>query len=414
MRISNPLKVNNQFLDQEKFLRQRAQENMQKGKILAAFMIAFDFVLALFDIIFWLANINVSFHFAYYLTMYLLMISLNALFLFFIRKNNIQEASVAQLHKFEIYFTVYVTLVMIWGSVVSIMDQILYGQLLVFMINMIAGSVIFLLPSRKMLYPFLCSSLVLFIGLPLAQRSGNILIGHYINLSIFIVTSWLASRLIYISSCNNMVSKELLKQSNLLLQNKIEENYLIHEQLLQANQQLKVLSSIDELTGIPNRRSFNNYVHTTLSMQKGIRRLASILMIDIDLFKEYNDSYGHISGDKVLITIADIINNIAKQHHHFAARFGGEEFIYIAFDADKEAAVSIATAIKNATLQQKIPHTRSKDASLSVSVGIYTTCIAGENEIENAVILADKALYQAKACGRNRVCTYEQIDSEQE
>jgi len=161
----------------------------------------------------------------------------------------------------------------------------------------------------------------------------------------------------------------------------------------------------DGLTGIANRRHFD------VAMEKEHRRAKrggtplSLLMIDIDHFKAYNDHYGHQKGDQCLIQVAAALAGILKRPCDLMARYGGEEFAMILPETDVDQALLMAEAIRARTQQLAIPHERTTDASqlVTVSIGIATQKAEATVEIDALIGAADRALYQAKRNGRNRV-----------
>ncbi|MHA4867346.1 GGDEF domain-containing protein [Duganella sp. PWIR1] len=161
----------------------------------------------------------------------------------------------------------------------------------------------------------------------------------------------------------------------------------------------------DGLTGIANRRHFD------VAMEKEHRRAKragtplSLLMIDIDHFKAYNDHYGHQKGDQCLIQVAAALAEMLKRPCDLMARYGGEEFAMILPETDAEQAGLMAESIRARAQELAIPHARSSDASnlVTVSIGIATKRADEQVEIEALIGGADRALYQAKRNGRNRI-----------
>jgi predicted signal transduction protein with EAL and GGDEF domain len=180
---------------------------------------------------------------------------------------------------------------MTWGSVVSLMDQRLYGQLMVFMANMISCSVIYVLSSKRLVIPYAVSIIILAGGLPFAQPSSDVLVGHYVNLAAFIVISWVASRIIYHYYYDYYISHKLLNETNKLLESKNNEIARVNKKLAIANDRLKELAMLDELTGIANRRCFREFIDR--EYQRCMSRTnrdspctLSVVMFDIDYFKQ--------------------------------------------------------------------------------------------------------------------------------
>jgi len=362
-------------------------------------------ILVIIDVVASIFKVDARFRFSYYFVMYLVMILVNITFLLLINWfNDSWEKSESQQRKLEAGLLAYITLIMSWGSFISLMDQKLYGQLIAFMVNMITCSVIYLLDNKRILVPYTCSVLILLVGLPFFQSSKDVLIGHYVNLFVFIVISWFAARIIFLSYCSDYMSKALMKKSNTLLGREIEQNDIINKKLTAANLQLKELALIDDLTGIPNRRSFRNHIDVAFESYVKKDSLLSIVMVDIDYFKNYNDNYGHIEGDRVLKAVANQIYSVVNHNMDFMARWGGEEFIYAAFNANKEEIRNIAETIRSKVYALKIPHQASKTwPYISVSLGTCSIKVSGKADVSKGIELADNALYLAKTSGRNCV-----------
>jgi len=178
------------------------------------------------------------------------------------------------------------------------------------------------------------------------------------------------------------------------------------------NQELKLISTKDGLTEINNRRRFDEALHDEWYRASRLSKPISLIMCDIDKFKEYNDTYGHLEGDKCLKKIAHLIQDYARRGGDLAARYGGEEFALILPDTEHEHAKDIAELIRLAIIDANLPHSGSSVATfITASFGVYTT-IPDKYATPNSLIeYADKALYMAKDQGRNKVVLYES-DSE--
>jgi diguanylate cyclase (GGDEF)-like protein len=160
--------------------------------------------------------------------------------------------------------------------------------------------------------------------------------------------------------------------------------------------QLEALALKDDLTGLMNKRAFNqNFEH-----QHQKEASLGLLFIDVDYFKNYNDYYGHLSGDKILKKIADIFQSF-QSDKAFPYRIGGEEFGFILYDCSEESAKAFAQAICDRVATEKIEHKKSPIGYITVSIGISI----GENSANrhSLYVASDKALYAAKALGRNQV-----------
>ena len=163
----------------------------------------------------------------------------------------------------------------------------------------------------------------------------------------------------------------------------------------ERTQKLKELSITDELTQVGNLRSFWQMLKTEMERSSRYKHLLSLLMIDVDHFKKYNDEFGHTIGDKILKMIAQTLKKNIR-NTDFLARYGGEEFVVILPETSQKQAQELAERLRKAVAKKK--------KKLTISVGV--TCFTEKSKIKNSkklVIQADKALYQAKRKGRNRV-----------
>lgn len=408
MKARDLLQIDIEECEKELFKRSVLNENFHRGRILAIALIVFELILASMDISAAIFKVDDRFYFSSYLIMYLLIILINSIYLLYINKFiNLKGESIGHLRNSENVLVAYITLIMTWGSIVTLMDQKLYGQLMVFMVNMIFCSVLYFLDNEKIIISYSCSVVIILIGLPFFQSSSDVLIGHYVNLGIFILISWLASRIVFLSHYSDFKSKRMLQKTNILLERQIEQNSRINQELAVANFQLKELSLLDELTGIPNRRSFRNHIDIAFERYVNETSILSIIMVDIDYFKQFNDSYGHNEGDRVLIAVANQINSVVRHNMDFVARWGGEEFIYAAFNTNETEIGKIAETIRSKVLDLKIPHGFSKKWDyISVSIGTCTIDVAGKVDVGKGIERADKALYLAKTSGRNCVKVY--------
>ncbi len=194
-----------------------------------------------------------------------------------------------------------------------------------------------------------------------------------------------------------------LQKANTLLEIEVNIRKQIEQDLKDANKELKLISSRDGLTGIPNRRYYDEYLETEWERMARDRKPLSLLMCDIDFFKKYNDAYGHLEGDACLKSVAEAINKSCKRPADLAARFGGEEFAVILPDTDIDGAKLVAESIREAVNNLNIEHYDSPEGHVTLSIGASTLIPVHGGESRALLQRADAALYRAKAAGRNRV-----------
>ena len=175
-------------------------------------------------------------------------------------------------------------------------------------------------------------------------------------------------------------------------------------QLQDARKQLAEQATIDEMTGLRNRRGVNIIINDELSRMKRAQLPVSLIVLDVDHFKSYNDNYGHPAGDQVLQRIATVMLEITNRSGEFAARMGGEEFAMFFPTMKLATALEVAEKVRRGVLELSIPHERSVTAEVvTVSIGVVSCVPAWELEFDQLLKAADDALYESKTSGRNRI-----------
>ncbi len=215
------------------------------------------------------------------------------------------------------------------------------------------------------------------------------------NILAFLIIVYLATIVHYSFTHNRTITESLsLKFENLALLGEVRK----------ANEILRRASSIDGLTGLANRHSFEEFMEREWRRAIRDQKPFSLIMADIDHFKAYNDNYGHQGGDDCLKKVACVIAEEVKRPADLAARYGGEEFMIVLPDTDLNGALEMAEKLRKNVEAQAVPHAYSPTAPVvTISVGVATlTPVRGMNS-SDLVKLVDTALYSAKHAGRNIV-----------
>lgn len=201
--------------------------------------------------------------------------------------------------------------------------------------------------------------------------------------------------MLHLEESEKMKSKYLKDAENL-----VEERT---RELEGANKRLIELASIDVLTGLSNRRIFNEIIEKEYKRAKRQSAELGLIIIDIDYFKRFNDQYGHLHGDACLAELSEIFRSCILRATDTVARYGGEEFAIILCDTNVEGAMKVAESIRSTVEDAKINHKGSPLGYVTVSCGV-TACIPMiQDRLEDFISAADKALYKAKEAGRNKV-----------
>lgn len=183
----------------------------------------------------------------------------------------------------------------------------------------------------------------------------------------------------------------------------ISERKATELKLAALQKELEALSFKDGLTGVANRRMFDSLFDEEWNRAQRNRQPLSLILADIDFFKQYNDHYGHIQGDECLRRIGHLLGSAATRARDLLARFGGEEFALILPETDATAAIHIAERCRTLIFKAQIPHAGSPaGAMLTLSLGVGTITPKREDDPLGFIDQVDRQLYQAKQGGRNR------------
>jgi diguanylate cyclase (GGDEF)-like protein/PAS domain S-box-containing protein len=180
------------------------------------------------------------------------------------------------------------------------------------------------------------------------------------------------------------------------------------EKILQLQRELEILSYRDSLTGVANRRMFDTVYPVQWAKARDTGHPLSLVIVDIDYFKQYNDHYGHVQGDECLRRVAQALDAAASHPGHLCARLGGEEFVLLLPATDAEGARIKAERCRKLLAQEEIPHARSGAGRLvTVSLGVGTIVPGPGDDPGVFLDRIDRRLYQAKSAGRDRLCDTE-------
>lgn len=308
MRISKYFTSQIEQSDGENFRRDRIIENLSRGRICSVALITIEVIFLALDLSAAIAKVYKGFHFSSYFIMYIIMIIINIVFLV-ISKNykRLRNVTNNKLKVYERGLVFYIIFLMCWGSVISLMDQKLYGQVLAFMVNMMLCSAVYYMSTKEMLVTYSCSSLIIFVGLPYFQTSKEILVGHYANLFVLVLISAFISRIVFLSFCNNFNSKKVLKLD------KLKDQFLANTSH-ELRTPLSGIISITEAVIKGSEGSINESQKNALSLVVfSARRLSNLVNDILDISKLKNND---IELEMKNINVSNIIRLTVEMFNH--------------------------------------------------------------------------------------------------
>jgi diguanylate cyclase (GGDEF)-like protein len=201
----------------------------------------------------------------------------------------------------------------------------------------------------------------------------------------------------------NDKTKQLIRQH-------IEESQENSKYLEKLNKKIEELSFYDSLTGIQNLRLFDEIIEREWNLAKRKEYPLSLIIIDLDNFKNYNDEYGHLKGDEVLVKVANSLKSCLRRSTDHLFRYAGEKFAAILPDTDKPGAKVVSENMRQAIEKLNIEHKKSETADhLTVSIGTSTEIPTNKMEIDTFISEAEEALVKAKNKGKNQTIQYDDI-----
>lgn len=261
--------------------------------------------------------------------------------------------------------------------------------------------VVFVLSRLQFLWGLMSAGLML-----VTLNAGFVIFGHA-SLKLLIINN----SLFFISAIFSLVGCFLFERS--LRQNYLQARMLSFEKvdLEESNLRLQYLTAIDGLTQIANRRSLDLSLSTEWQRAMRKREPLGLVMIDVDHFKLFNDTYGHQAGDECLRGVAGALKDFARRPGDVAARYGGEEFVLVLTNATTQQARIVAERLRDKIVELAIPHMRSSHGNVTASFGVASLIPGNHTGPEALLLAADQALYRAKKSGRNRVHVDGEISS---
>ncbi|MBK8396374.1 MAG: GGDEF domain-containing protein [Leptospiraceae bacterium] len=291
----------------------------------------------------------------------------------------------------------FIIIILFSGITLVAVDQYVTTNITPFIVICIVIAISIFIRPIILIPVYLFAYMLFYYAIGIIQKQEDILLTNQVNavsiigISIFISTTlWRSKRTAIFQK------REIQKQhEELLHKNRLLEN---------ANHELENLAILDELTQIYNRRYFNLVLEKEFRRHRRTQKKISLIICDVDLFKNYNDTLGHLEGDKCLKKIANTIRESINRPFDSAVRYGGEEFVVILPNTDEKGVMTVATRIKNKLSELSLLHPDSRISSfVTMSFGI-TTIIPNESiESENLLSRADEALFESKRTGRNKI-----------
>jgi len=277
-------------------------------------------------------------------------------------------------------------------SGIFVLSILVFGQHTISLVYVLFPAMLFVLFRLRRAGTVLAIFLIASTAIYFTTRNGNFFIleqtQSYIPASL-LLQAFLATMLL----TAHAVSTVLAEQDRL------------HQEIKNAYREALGSAAIDHLTGVANRRTFEREFLREWNRAARERGSLSLLMIDIDHFKNYNDHYGHVAGDDCLRSVASLLSQSMMRSSDLLARYGGEEFAIILPGARTESATSIATHLRDTLLEAKMPHIASETGIVTLSIGVATFDVEKEKDAISLIQAAAQALYRAKQSGRNQVAT---------
>jgi diguanylate cyclase (GGDEF)-like protein len=330
-----------------------------------------------------------------YIAMYLLMLTAMILFLLiFIRLDKNIAENGARISVIGIIFSSFI---LWWCAGISVIDQLSSGQITVYTVAILSISAAPIFNPLTLLRIYMPCHLM-FIGalLYFSDIFDNTFFNST-NSTTFIIISMAISYMRYKNRVEDFNNKKIIEKNTRDLKE-------LNRKLEEANQKLEKRTQTDSLTGIFNRSVFDITIKSEWNRCRHLQEHLSLIMIDIDFFKTYNDTLGHQAGDDCLKMVAEVLTDCMSLSSNIVTRYGGEEFAVILPYTDKKNACEIAEKLRSSVEKLKISHPHSSISKfVTISSGVCTVIPDEHLLIHDFIHTADKALYESKRGNRNKV-----------
>lgn len=324
----------------------------------------------------------------YFYMMSLFMLVLSVLFLLLIY--NYGNKVTDNLSKLKVIGFFYIFSILTWCMAVTLLYQLTSGDVAVYITGALAISILSIIHPFKMILLLIPIHSIFLILLPRFQTSSNRLYENAIITTVSIIVSFIISREFYKSKIEDFKIKKSFKEQNIQLTR-------ANLELEKVNHKLEQLSYTDSLTGLLNRRKFNEVMQMEWERCRRYGIQISLIMIDIDYYKNFNDLYGHQAGDECITRITYTISHLVRRSSDIIARYGGEEFVIALPHITGDKAYEIAENIRESIEALKIPHEASLVSEyVTISLGVGTLTPEANLTYNDLIESADSALYRAK------------------
>lgn len=246
-----------------------------------------------------------------------------------------------------------------------------------------------------------CGGLLYLIGSKLRETPGRG--SYFVAIGLMLLVAMLLLRLVAVVSGGlniNSINDNQQAHASFLIVSLVIAVLLMTKE--RADERNRTLAMQDELTGLSNRRSIEGVLRKQQALAQRHGWPVALLLIDIDRFKQINDTYGHLSGDKILRDVATCLQQRLREQD-YVGRWGGEEFVVILPDTDEQSAIALAEELRQRVEKAHFESADGKPIRVTISTGLHVQEVAAQLSGDEIIDIADRALYQAKQNGRNRV-----------